>query len=62
MIFYFITAILQIALGIWTTILVVIGLSEVQKISIGYAILNMILPGLIFLVPILLLMFLVGLF
>ena len=49
---YYSTSILEIALGIWTLVLLVIGISEVQKISIWNAILNMILPGIIIIVPI----------
>ena len=51
--------ILEFILGVWTIILVVIGLSVVQKISIGKSILNLLLPILIILVPILLIVFLI---
>ena len=51
--------ILEFILGVWTIILVVIGLSVVQKISIGKSILNLLLPILIILVPILLIVLLI---
>lgn len=38
------TAILELILGIWGIVLLVIGISEAQKFSIGKSILNMILP------------------
>lgn len=49
---FYSTLFLEITFGIWTLVLFVIGISEVQKLSIGKSILNMILPGLIILVPI----------
>lgn len=61
-IIFYITLLCEIVLGIWTVVLAVIGLSEVQKLSIGNSILNMILPALVILVPIILIIFLVGLF
>ena len=42
---------LEIIFGIWTLIIFIIGLSEIQKLSIGNSILNMILPVLIIFVP-----------
>ncbi|MBP1618888.1 MAG: hypothetical protein H6Q14_2715 [Bacteroidetes bacterium] len=54
-IIFYTTLLLEITLGIWTFVIFVIGISEVQKISIGKAILNLILSGLIILVPITLL-------
>lgn len=47
MILYFIS-------GIWTLVLTVIGLSEVQKFSIGKSILNLLLPLLVIGIPIIL--------
>ena len=44
---------LEVVLGIWTLIFCVVGISEVQKLSIGKSILNLLLPVLVFLVPIL---------
>ena len=41
------TLFLQISLSLWSLVLLVIGIAQVQKFSIGYAILNVILPGLI---------------
>ena len=49
---------LEFVLGIWTIVLCVIGISEVQKFSVGKSILNMLMPGLIILVPILLIVLL----
>lgn len=44
---------LEFALAIWTIVLCVIGISEVQKLSIGKSILNVILPIIVILIPIL---------
>lgn len=41
------TLFLQIVLSLWSLVLLVIGIAQVQKFSIGYAILNIILPGLL---------------
>ena len=49
---------LEVVLGIWTLIFCVVGISEVQKLSIGKAILNLLLPLLVFLVPILIIVLL----
>jgi hypothetical protein len=38
------TLFLQITLSVWSLVLLVLGIAEVQKFSIGYAILNVILP------------------
>ena len=46
---------LEVILGIWTIVLCVIGVSEVQKLSIGKSILNLLLPVLVIAVPILIL-------
>jgi hypothetical protein len=40
----YISYFLEFMLGIWTLFIVVVGISEVQKISIGKAIINLILP------------------
>jgi len=48
--FFYVSLLIQLTLGIWTVCLVVVGTSEVQKISIGKSILNIILPGLIVIV------------
>lgn len=50
---------LDFLLGIWTLVLTVIGVSEVQKLSIGKSILNLLLPVLIFLVPLLIILYFV---
>lgn len=49
--------ILEIALGIWSLVLIVIGISEVQKLSIGKAILNIMLPAIVIMTPILIFVF-----
>lgn len=48
----YISMILEFILGIWTIVLGVIAVSEVQKLSIGKSILNLLLPILVFAVPI----------
>lgn len=49
---------LEFVLGVWTIVFCVIGVSEVQKFSIGKSILNLLLPILLFGVPILLILLL----
>ena len=44
----YLSSFLEFVLGIWTIVLCVIGISVVQKFSIGKSILNLLLPGLIF--------------
>ena len=48
-ILFFITVSLEFALGLWSLVLLLIGVSEVQKFSIGKAIFNLILSALILL-------------
>jgi len=43
----------EFAFGIWTIVLLVIGISEVQKLSIGKSIINILLPGFLFMILIL---------
>jgi len=43
---------LEFILGIWTIVFCVVGISEVQKLTIGKAILNLLLPLLVFAIPI----------
>lgn len=50
--------VLELILGVWTIVFVVVGVSEVQKISIGKSILNLLLPGIIIGIPILILVLL----
>jgi hypothetical protein len=57
--FYF-SVLVQVALAIWTLVLMVIGISEVQKLSIGKSILNLLLPVLIIVIPILVIAFIFG--
>jgi hypothetical protein len=54
---YYVTLVLEFILGVWTIVLFVVGISEVQKLSIGKSIINMVLPGLIILGPIFLIAF-----
>lgn len=49
---------LEFILGIWTLIFIVIGISEVQKLSIGKSILNLLLPVLVIGIPILIIVLL----
>jgi hypothetical protein len=49
---------LEFVLGIWSLVLCVIGISEVQKLSIGKSILNLILPAILFVFIILILVLL----
>jgi len=44
---YTVTAFIEIVIGVWTLVILVIGISEVQKLSIGKSILNLILPVLL---------------
>jgi len=53
---------LEVVLGIWTLIFCVVGISEVQKLSIGKSILNLLLPILVILVPILIIVLLFNAF
>jgi hypothetical protein len=53
---------LEITLGLYTIVIFVIGISEVQKLSIGKSILNLVLPGLVILGPIIIIVFIVNLF
>jgi hypothetical protein len=50
--------VLEFILGIWTIVLCVIAVSEVQKLSIGKTILNLLLPVLVFAVPIIIIVLL----
>tara|TARA_R110002051_G_scaffold324618_1_gene422721 strand:+ start:1434 stop:2090 length:657 start_codon:yes stop_codon:yes gene_type:complete len=61
-IFFYGSMILELVLAIWTLVLCVVGISEVQKLSKGNAILNLLLPVLIIAVPILLLTMFFSLF
>lgn len=42
---------IEIGMGIWSLVLFVIGISEVQKLSIGMSIVNLILPALVLIIP-----------
>jgi len=44
---YTVTAFIEIVISVWTLVILVIGISEVQKLSIWKSILNLILPGLL---------------
>ena len=58
---FWISVILEITLGVFTIIFSVIGISEVQKLSIWKSILNLILPVIVFVGPILIIVLLVSL-
>jgi hypothetical protein len=59
---WIIFGVIELTLGIWTMIILVKGISLIQNFSIGKSILNMILPGLLILIPILAIVLLVGMF
>lgn len=59
MLVFYITILMELILGLWTLVIFVIGISEFQKLSIGKSILNMILPGLLILVPIIIIAFII---
>jgi hypothetical protein len=52
------TGLLEFVLAIWTIVLTVIGISEVQQLSIGKSILNVILPVFVIVIPLVLLVLL----
>ncbi len=58
--FYYLIASLEVVLGVWTMVLVIISISEVQKFSLGKAILNALLPIFVIAIPIALIAFIVG--
>ena len=45
--------IIEFTLGIWSLVLCIIGISEVQELSIGKSILNLVLPAIVIITPIL---------
>jgi len=51
--------ILELILGIWTIVFCVVAISEVQKLSISKSILNLLLPVLVFAVPIIILVIII---
>lgn len=51
---------IELGLGIWTAVILVIGIKLIQGFGTGKAILNMILPGLLIILPILIIYFLVS--
>ena len=59
-VFYYFTLFISAVLSIWTLVLLIIGVSEVQKFSMGKAILNVLLPVLLFLIPIAIIAFVLG--
>ncbi len=60
LVFYYITYGLNALLGIWTFVLLIIGVSEVQKMSIGRAVVNVLLPVLVILIPLSVVAFILG--
>jgi hypothetical protein len=53
---------LEFSLGIWSLILCVIGISEVQKLSIVKSILNLVLPAIVIMTPILIIVLIIHVF
>lgn len=51
---------LEFILGIWTIVFCVIGISEVQKMNIGKSILNLLLPAIVVIVPMIIIVLLIG--
>jgi hypothetical protein len=58
-IFVYSSMILEFILGIWTIVFCVVGVSEVQKLSIGKSIVNLILPLLVFAIPIMIIVLII---
>lgn len=58
-IIFYSSLIIEAALGIWSLVLCVIGISEVQKLSIGKSILNLILPAIVIMIPILIIVLII---
>lgn len=56
--FFYLFAVVEFILGIWTLVLVVVGLSEVQKFTIGKAIANLVVATLAFVVSIFIIVYL----
>lgn len=54
-IFVYGSMLLEVVFGIWTIVFCVVGISEAQKLSIGKSILNLLLPIIVILIPILIL-------
>ena len=52
--------IIEFSLGIWSLILCVIGISEVQKFTIGKSILNLMLPAVLIITPILIIVLIIN--
>ena len=48
---YYFSNFMELVLALWSIIICVIGISEVQKLTIGKAILNLLLPAVILLIP-----------
>lgn len=61
MLVFYTSVVLEVVLGIWTIVLYTVGLSEIQNFSIGKSILNLLLPVLVFALPIGLIVFLMQL-
>jgi len=55
---FWLSLLLGVVLGIWALVLSIVGISEVQKFSIGKSILNLLMPVFVIAVPILLLVIL----
>jgi hypothetical protein len=57
---HYLCSFISIVLGIWSLVLVIIGISEVQGFSVGKSILNLILPVFIIFVPVAIIAFILG--
>lgn len=58
-IFFYTSLLLEFGLSIWSVILCVIAISEVQKLSIAKAVLNLALPAIVIMTPIFLLILII---
>lgn len=53
---------LEFVFGVWTVVICIVGISEVQKLSIGKSILNAVLPVFVIFIPILIIVLLLRVF
>jgi hypothetical protein len=58
--FVFGSMFLELILGACTIVFCVIGISEIQKLTIGKSILNLVLPAIVIMVPIIIIVLLIG--
>lgn len=57
-IIFYTSVVIGLIILVWSVVIFVIGISEIQKLSIGKSILNMLLPSLIILIPIIIVLIL----